>query len=51
MMTVWIFNNPLEFTFDNQIGRLIFDGRDLADRRTPLDFRNRPSHELIFTCP
>ena len=51
MMTVWIFNNPLDFTFDNQIESLTFDGRDLADQRTPLDFSNPPSHELILTCP
>lgn len=51
MMVVWVFNNPLDFTFDNQIESLTFDGLDLTDRRTPLDFRNRPSHELIFTCP
>lgn len=51
MMTVWIFNNPLDFTFDNQIQSLTFDGVELTDQRTALDFRNRPSHELIFTCP
>jgi hypothetical protein len=50
-MTVWIFNNPLHFNFDNQIQSLTFDGAELMNRRTTLDFRNRPSHELIFTCP
>ena len=50
-MTVWIFNNPLHFNFDNQIQSLTFDGVELMNRRTTLDFRNRPSHELIFTCP
>jgi hypothetical protein len=49
MMTVWIFNNPLDFTFDNKIESLTFDGLDLTDQRTPLDFRTRPSHELVFT--
>ena len=50
-MTFWIFNNPLRFNFDNQIQSLTFDGVELMNQRTPLDFGNRPSHELIFTCP
>jgi hypothetical protein len=50
-MTVWIFGNPLHFNFDNQIQSLTFDGAELMNQRTKLDFRNLPSHELIFTCP
>ncbi|MEJ2600798.1 MAG: hypothetical protein P8Z00_20875 [Anaerolineales bacterium] len=50
-MSVWIFGNPLHFNFDNQIQSLTFDGAELMNQRTKLDFRNLPSHELIFTCP
>jgi hypothetical protein len=50
-MTVWVFNNPLDFNFDNQIESLTFDGTELMNQRTALDFGNRPSHELVFTCP
>ena len=50
-MTVWIFNSPLHFNFDNQIESLTFDGAELMNQRTALDFGNRPSHELVFTCP
>lgn len=50
-MTFWIFNNPLRFNFDNQIQSLTFDDVELMNQRKTLDFRNRPSHELVFTCP
>jgi hypothetical protein len=50
-MTVWILNSPLQFTFDNQIESLTFDGAELMNQRTTLNFGNRPSHELVFTCP
>ncbi len=50
-MTVWIFNSPLHFNFENQIESLTFDGAELMNQRTTLNFGNRPSHELVFTCP
>lgn len=50
-MTVWIFGSPLHFNFDNQIQNLTFDGAELMNQRTRLDFGSLPSHELIFTCP
>jgi hypothetical protein len=50
-MTVWIFNRPLRFSFDSQIESLTFDGAQLMNQRKILDFGNRPSHQLIFTCP
>lgn len=50
-MTVWVFNNPLKFQLQKPIHSLTFDGSELINQRTTLDFRTSRQHELIFTCP